>query len=312
MTVDVIIPTYKPDKQFLELLSRLAKQTQKISRILVINTEKAYFECFADENALMEMYPVLRIMHIPARRFDHGGTRNEAVMHSDADYFVMMTQDAIPADDRLIEQLIAPLKTDRVAVSYARQLPRKNAGEIEKFTRKFNYPDVSFIKSKEDLPRLGIKTFFCSDVCAAYRRDVFDRLGGYVSPVIFNEDMIFARSAIEEGWGIAYVAQAKVFHSHNYSGVQQLRRNFDLGVSQADHPEVFAGISSESEGISMVKKTAVHLWKCGSRKEIIRLIYTSGCKFVGYRLGKCYRYLPRRLVLFLSASPKYWENSRKR
>lgn len=36
---------------------------------------------------------------------------------------------------------------------------------------------------------MGIKTFFCSDVCAAYRVDLFHKLGGFESPVIFNEDM---------------------------------------------------------------------------------------------------------------------------
>ena len=71
--------------------------------------------------------------------------------------------------------------------------------------------------------------------------------------------MIFAAGAVKAGYGIAYVPEAKVYHSHHYTNMEQLRRNFDLGVSQADHPEVFAGVPSESEGIKLVKQTIAHL-----------------------------------------------------
>ena len=76
---------------------------------------------------------------------------------------------------------------------------------------------------------------------------------------IFNEDMIFAARLIQSGRAVAYCAQARVIHSHNYSSIQQFHRNFDLGVSQADHPEVFDCVKSESEGIRMVKQTAGYL-----------------------------------------------------
>jgi len=56
--------------------------------------------------------------------------------------------------------------------------------------------------------------------------------------------MIYAAAAVKAGYAIRYEAQAQVIHSHQYTNWQQLRRNFDLGVSQADHPEVFAGVSS--------------------------------------------------------------------
>ena len=62
---------------------------------------------------------------------------------------------------------------------------------------------------------------------------------------------------MEDDYAIAYVADAKVIHSHNYNCTQQFKRNFDLAVSQADHPEVFGGIRSESEGIRLVKQTAI-------------------------------------------------------
>lgn len=55
--------------------------------------------------------------------------------------------------------------------------------------------------------------------------------------------MIYAAKAVEAGYSIAYAADAEVVHSHNYTNGQQFHRNFDLGVSQAEHPEVFGGVS---------------------------------------------------------------------
>lgn len=96
----------------------------------------------------------------------------------------------------------------------------------------FNLPDESRKKGKADIEEMGIKTFFCSDVCAAYRVDLFHKLGGFESPVIFNEDMFFAAKAVFAGYYVKYEAEAKVIHSHNYTVRQQFHRNFDLAVSQ--------------------------------------------------------------------------------
>ena len=306
MTVDVIIPTYKPDQEYFTLIERLQKQTVPVRRIIVINTEEKYFDRLVYGRKYEKENKNIILKHISAHEFDHGGTRRRAVKESDADVFVMMTQDAIPADDRLLEHLLAPLAQENVAVSYARQLAKEDAGEIEKYTRQFNYPDQSVVKAQSDIATMGIKTFFCSDVCAAYKREIYEELGGFIKRAIFNEDMIFAANAVNAGYKIAYAAEAMVYHSHNYTGMQQLHRNFDLGVSQAQHPEIFENISSESEGISMVKKTVKYLWKKGHKTEIFRLIYTSGCKFIGYRLGKAYRKLPRRLVIACTANRNFW------
>ena len=90
------------------------------------------------------------------------------------------TQDAIPEDEYLVERLLESFENPKVALAYARQLPAKDCREIEKYTRSFNYPEQSVIKYKSDLQTMGIKTFFCSNVCAAYNRNIYDMLGGLI------------------------------------------------------------------------------------------------------------------------------------
>ena len=132
-------------------------------------------------------------------------------------------------------------------------------------------------------------------------------LGGFIRKTIFNEDMIFAAKAMKNGYAVCYAADARVIHSHNYTAVEQFHRNFDLAVSQADHPDVFSGIRSEGEGIRMVKDTVRWLVKTGHAYLVPKLVVDSGFKYMGYLAGKRYKKLPKALVVKLSMNRNYWK-----
>lgn len=281
-TVDVIIPVYKPGKEWKKLIKMLNGQTYPVQTIRVMNTGEKNWdpacEIWTDR---------MEVCHVTQENFDHGGTRDQAARLSGADYLLFMTQDAVPENKYLVEELVRALEQgEDVRAAYARQLPAEDCRLAEQFTRQFNYPPQSRVKRKEDLPTLGIKAFFCSNVCAIYERKTYLALGGFVKKTIFNEDMIFAGKLIQEGYAVAYAADARVIHSHNYSAIQQFHRNFDLAVSQADHPEVFAGVRSEGEGIRLVKTTAAWLIRRKKPWLVIGLIWNSGWKYLGYLLGK--------------------------
>ena len=287
-TVDVIIPAYRPGEGWKQMLRGLEGQTWSVHRLIVMNTGKENWkEAYEKTTIPMEVH------HLTREEFDHGKTRDQAARMSRADYLLFMTQDALPEDCHLIEKLVEAMERDeKIGAAYARQ---------------FNYPEESRVKWLADLPELGIKTYFCSNVCAMYRRELYLQLGGFVQKAIFNEDMIFAGELIQKGYGVAYAAEAKVVHSHNYSAIQQFHRNFDLAVSQADHPEVFAGIRSEGEGIRLVKKTAGWLCRQGKPWLVIQLVWQSGWKYLGYLLGKRYQKLPKWVIPRCTMNPKYWE-----
>ena len=303
---DIIIPVYKPDGKFLTLIEKLGKQSVLPNRIIIMNTEQKYYDRLIYGTSFQKEHRDMVVKHLSRREFDHGRTRNRGVQYSDTDFFIMMTQDAVPADEYLVERLLEQLGNENVAVAYARQLADGDSSEIEKYTRNFNYPEQSKIKTKADLETLGIKTFFCSNVCAAYNRKIFDELGGFVKHTIFNEDMIYAARAVEAGYGIAYTAEARVVHSHDYSNRKQFQRNSDLGVSQAQHPEVFAAYPSESEGIRLVRQLIRHLRESGHRSQIPHVMMQSGARYIGYQLGRHYRALPDKMVVRMSNNKEYW------
>ncbi len=302
LTVDVLIPVFRPGKQLGQLLERLYAQSCPIRKIILMNTEKKYFP-----EGLEQRYKNLEIHHLTKEEFDHGGTRDAGIRMSEADIVVCMTQDALPENTSLLSVLLEAFADPKVGAAYARQLPKKDCSEVERYTRRFNYPEESRVKSEEDISELGIKTFFCSNVCAAWRRDTYLRLGGFEKKTIFNEDMIYAGRLIQKGGKIAYCADAKVIHSHNYSAVQQFRRYFDLAVSQMMHPEVFGGVRSESEGMRLVMKSIRHCMKIGRPWLIFTVITQNAGKLLGYRLGRQYQKLPQKMILLCTMNRSFWQ-----
>ena len=302
-TVDVIIPAYHPGKEFATLIKRLEKQSVPIHRIIVMNTEESMWN-----KEWEKLSDAMEVHHLTKEEFDHGGTRARAAELSDSDVMVFMTQDAMPADRELLAELLKALdQEENIAAAYARQLPNAECSFVERYTRAFNYPDTSLVKTKADLDKYGIKTFFCSNVCAAYKKDIYEKQGGFVRRTIFNEDKIYAGGLIQAGYGIAYAAEARVIHSHNYNCMQQFHRNFDLGVSQAEHPEIFEGVPSEGEGMRLVKKTLAYLIHSGRIWLIPGFVLQCAGKYAGYLAGKKFRKLPRKFILWCTMSPNYWK-----
>lgn len=117
----------------------------------------------------------------------------------------------------------------------------------------------------------------------------------------------FAAKAVFAGYYVKYEAEAKVIHSHNYTVRQQFHRNFDLAVSQTMHPEIFEQISSEAEGMKLVKSTMKYLCSIGKPYLIFELGIQCVGKYAGYRLGKRYKKLSRKQILKCTMSPEYWK-----
>jgi len=306
-SIDVIIPTYKPTKEFFTLLDRLGEQTLRPRKVIIVNTEKEYMANLISDEELISKYDFVSIKHIEKKDFDHGKTRHEAAMMSDADYFVCMTQDAIPADRKFIEELYKAFEgDDMLAAAYARQLPRHDCNPEELYARKFNYSVNSIRKTNDDIEKYGIKTYFCSNVAAMYSKEIYQKLGGFIKKAIFNEDMIYAGTALQNGYATKYVATAMVVHSHNYTCMQQFHRNFDIGVSQSMHPEIFAGISNEAEGMKMVRGTINYLKDIHKGYRIPHYILLVASRYIGFKLGRGYKIMPKALVQKCSMNKNFW------
>lgn len=279
--ISIIIPTLNAEKELPDLLAALHNQKQPFDELIIVDsasTDNTVAICKQDES--------IQLIQIDRKEFDHGGTRDMTLRMSKGDIVVFMSQDAVPANGEFLGNLIAPLAEDKVAVSTGRQLPKKNASYMEQLVRTFNYPAESQIRSKEDIPQMGIKTFFCSNVCAAYNRQIYLELGGFEHPLKTNEDMFFAARAINAGYRIAYASDAFVYHSHNFTLKEQYKRNFIQGYEIERHKDMLSNVSQTSEGLKLFKFVSKDLLKKGRIFSFARFGFDCAARYYGNKAGK--------------------------
>jgi rhamnosyltransferase len=304
--ISVIIPTLNGGTVFRELLERLSSQSVVLDEILVIDSSSN-----DNTHAIAEEFGA-EVITIPKSEFDHGATRTMASLRAKGDILIFFTQDAIPVSDDLIKMLIAPFATDKsIAISYGRQLPNSDASISAKALRLYNYPAESKIRKFSDKDTLGLKTAFVSNSCAAYRRSSLEEVGFFPDNLIFGEDTCTAGRLLQNNYKIAYVAEAAVLHSHNYSLPQEFHRSFDIGVlhkTESWLPGTFG--RAEGEGLRYIKYEFGMIWE---QKKVLLLplfFCRNLAKFIGYKLGCKYNILPQWVLPWLSMNSSWWNRSK--
>lgn len=247
------------------------------------------------------------ILQIPKEEFNHGTTRERARKELGTDIVVMMTPDAYATHPGVLETLVCPLLEKKAALAYARQIPRTGAKIFEAFPRYFNYPKESQLRSIEDLERLGAYTFFFSDSFGAYQNALLDEIGGF-SPVLTGEDTVACAKLLLRGHRVAYVAEAEVRHSHNYSILQEFKRHFDTGLARATYQEFLQlKVSDSARGREYVKSLMAYLLRESPSKIPYALVQTA-FKWLGYQIGKRSIHAPLWMKKRLSSQGFYWNN----
>jgi rhamnosyltransferase len=302
--ISVIIPLYNAINYLEPLLNKLAKQTATHELILIDSTSTDGTSAWLQERNIP-------FHSIPTATFNHGSTRNLGVSLATGNYVVMLTQDALPAQNDSLEQLVAAFESNPdVALAYGRQLPYPDATLLSQFARQTNYPPDSQIKTLKDVDRLGIRTCHCSNSFAAYRKSSLQSIGGFPADVILGEDVVVGAQFILKGLSIAYRADAGVVHSHNYTIIEEFKRYFDIGAFHQQRTQLLQPfMRAESEGLRYV----LGEWRFLRQQRRIDLIpdqcVRTLAKYVGYRLGRVQQKLPHRLKPFLSMHRSFWTQS---
>lgn len=280
MTISVIIPTCNAGEYLQPLLSRFREQTLPPDEILVVDSAST------DGTAALAQSLGARIVSIPRESFDHGGTRHMAAMEARGDILLFLTQDAMPADDSYIRNLVAPFQDDTVAAVGGRQVAREDARPFEKEVRAFNYPEENRVWDASAIEEKGVKAFFISDVCAAYRRSAYEAVGGFRRPLMTNEDMLMAAALLDAGFKLAYQAEAAVYHSHRFTLSQEYRRNRLIGRVLERHGAELHHARETGEGLRLVKHVLKQLLRKGHVLECFAFCMNCGARLLGNRAGR--------------------------
>jgi rhamnosyltransferase len=306
MKTSLIIPTLNAASTIDRLLQSLNQQTVALNEILVIDSQSD-----DDTEQICRQHKQVSFLKINRNAFDHGGTRDYALRLSQGDFVLFLTQDALPTNERYIEQILRPFQDEAVAMVSGRQIAPDQASERERLTRLFNYPPSSNVKTAKDIPVLGIKTFFASNVCSAYRRSAYLRVGGFDAPLLTNEDLLLSARFIRQGYKVAYCAEAQVFHSHAFTLGQHFARNFNIGVFMSQNASVFQNVPATREGIRMVKQVLSELIRKKLLFETLCYCLETVAKFLGYQSGLHYQRLSARRPLPPSLPKDYPRHSER-
>lgn len=301
MKAYIAIPVYNGGYIWAQAAEKIRKYTPKDTLVQVVDSGSK------DESVIVANKYGFNVSHIKSSDFNHGSTRNFLVdLHkNEYDIVIFLTQDAIP-EPGFYERIINIFNNAQVSCAYGRQLPHHDANPISKHARYFNYHQESYIASNNDIPRMGLKTVFTSNSFAAYRISTFMELKGFPDSTILSEDMYFAAKSIMSGYCVAYVADAMVHHSHNYSIQEEFKRYFDIGVFQADEAWIrknFGGAGGEgkkfllSEFKYLVKNNPLY---------IPLSVMHNFSKILGYKLGQNYKSLPTKYVRKFSMHERFW------
>ena len=279
MNLSVIIPTFNAGTYIRKLIERLRSQTVQPFEIIIIDS--------SSKDATVQIAEELgaRTTIIPKYMFNHGSTRNKAAGEAEGNILVFMTQDALPFDNQLLKILSDPLKHPDVAAAFARHIPNPDASLLEIFARSFNYPEQSSIKGMTDIKTYGIKTFFSSNACSAIKKEAFLKAGMFSEGVRANEDMLLSARLILNGYKIAYVSEAKIIHSHDYSLLKQCSRYYNIGSSLRRNDWILKYAKVEGEGVRYVREQILFVVK--QRKYILipYIFLEAIMKYIGFRLG---------------------------
>ncbi|HBT96847.1 MAG TPA: glycosyl transferase [Desulfobulbaceae bacterium] len=301
-TVSVLIPAKNAATTLERLLTSLSRQTLRSLEIVVWDSASR------DETPAIARRYGAKVVAIGEDDFDHAGTRSRMAREAQGDIALFLTHDAILADERAVESLVAALlQADDIGCAYGRQIAAPGASASARFLRDFNYPPVSEIRSLADRAHLGFATAFCSNSFAAWRKSALAQIGWFGDNAIFGEDSRAAARLLATGFRIAYVAGATVEHSHDYTMTEEFRRSFDIGVFHAREPWLLAEFGGPSgRGKRFILKQSGELLRAGKIGTLAATVGRNGVKALGYLSGRRYRLLPRRLCRFLSMNRRWW------
>jgi rhamnosyltransferase len=183
---------------------------------------------------ILARYPV-RVIQIPPEDFNHGETRNLAAREANPDskYLVYLSQDALPADENWLRNLIQPLEDDpAVAGTFSRHVPRPGAspsltrqlttvwqtGGSERLVKQMPADPAEYERDK-------FFYVYFSNTSSAIRREVWEQIP--FRRLEFAEDADWADRVLRAGHKLVYSPDSIVLHSHDYRIIEQFRQNVD-------------------------------------------------------------------------------------
>jgi glycosyltransferase involved in cell wall biosynthesis len=272
MNCSIIIRAYNEEKYIGRLLEGIRQQTIKDAEVILVDSGST------DRTVAIAESFGARIVRIPSSEFTFGRSLNLGVQAATRGWIVIASAHVYPVYPDWLEALLRPFQEPRVALTYGKQRGPETAKFSEQQIYHQWYPDVS-------QPRQA--TAFCNNANAAIRKSLWEE-NPYDETLTGLEDLAWAKWAREQGYDVAYVAEAEIIHIHNETprGVFNRYRREGMAFKRI-YPEAHFSV------YDFVRLTAMNilsdLWHAARErvlgKNIRSILWFRFMQFHGTRLG---------------------------
>jgi glycosyltransferase involved in cell wall biosynthesis len=198
MKCSIIIRAYNEEKHIGRLLEGIGQQTVRDVEIILIDSGST------DGTVPVAESFGARIVRIPSSEFTFGRSLNLGIQAATHELIVIASAHVYPVYPDWLEALLRPFEDEKIALTYGKQRGPEIAHFSEQQIYHQWYPEVS-------KPRQA--TAFCNNANAAIRKSLWEK-HPYDETLTGLEDLAWAKWAKEQGYEIAYVAEAEIIHVH--------------------------------------------------------------------------------------------------
>ncbi len=198
----LIIRAYNEEKHIGRLLEGVMQQTLR-HQCEIILVDSGSTDATV---AIAKRYPV-QVVHIRPEEFTFGRSLNLGIQHARGKFIVIASAHVYPVYPDWLERLLEPFADEQVALTYGKQ----RGNHLTKFSE-----HQIFAKWFPERSNLRQTHPFCNNANAAIRRALWEQ-HPYDETLTGLEDLAWAKWALEQGYVVAYVAEAEVVHVHEES-----------------------------------------------------------------------------------------------
>lgn len=284
LKIALVIPTYHAGEEFEAVLTLIDQQREVLDLVKIVDSSSA------DTTVEIAKKFNTEIEIIKQSDFSHGGTRRKISMEcyeKGYDYLIFMTQDVYLQADAL-KNLVTFIQSDsKLGVTFGRQEVDLNKGNLfESYARSFNYGEISYKRTAADIKEYGIKTIFSSDAFVIYNLQILKEVDFFEDTDDVSEDMLIAHKIIQAGYSVGYCSKAKVYHTHNYTIMDEYRRYKGIGKFYKKQSKMLSEYGkTSSNGLKLVLGEIKFLAEQGKILLVPKSIVRNAAKFIGHKVG---------------------------